>query len=124
MLELLDALDHARGVLGAIEPPAWPISVPLPDSSETSTSRVADRRGVDVLERRRVGRDARDVHAALVRERVLAHVGRVRVGREVEQLREQVRASVTPPARAGSRGLLELEVGDDRVRFALPQRSP
>ena len=41
-------------------------------------ARVADLGRVDVLERARVGVDAGDVHPALVRERVLAHVGLVR----------------------------------------------
>ena len=119
VLELLDALDHPRrgrvvereaGLLGARE--HGPAAGELGDQH---LARVADRGGVDVLERRGVGVDAGDVQPALVREGVLAHVGLVGVGDEVEELVEQVRGLGQP----GQRGQavvphLELEVGDDR----------
>ena len=51
---------------------------------------VADHLGLDVLERARVGAHAGDVHPALVRERVAAHVGLVGVRRDVADLVHQV----------------------------------
>ena len=60
---------------------------------------VADHLRVDVLERARVGADAGDVHAALVRERVAADVGLVRVRRQVADLVDEV-------GRLGERGEL------------------
>ena len=84
-------------------------------------ARVADLRRVDVLERQRIGVDARDVHPALVRERVLAHVGLVRVGRQVEHLRDHVRGlGQTLERRQAGEAHLELQVRDDRdqVRVA------
>ena len=91
VLQLLDALDHARG--GRRRPRRRaPATVPLPDSSETSTRAVgADVGRVDVLERAGVAVDAGHVHAALVGEGVGAHVGLVRVRRDVAELVDQVR---------------------------------
>ena len=64
-----------------------------------------------------IGADPGDVHAALVGERVAPHVGRVGIGREVEQLgdvvgrrRERRQLGVGEALVAE----LELEVGDDR----------
>ena len=84
-------------------------------------ARVADRGRIDVLERQRVGVDAGDVHPALVRERVLAHVGLVGVGREVEHLGDQVRGLGQPlQRRQAAVAHLQLQVRDDRdqVRVA------
>ena len=82
VLELLDALDHPRG--GRVVEVAAGVGDHRALAGELGDEHlagVADLGRVDVLERQRVGVDARDVHPALVRERVLAHVGLVGVRR-------------------------------------------
>ncbi len=87
-------------------------------------ARVADDGRVDVLERRRVRVHARDVHPALVREGVLAHVRLVGVRLQVEHLRHQVRGLGQPssdgrhclPIFSCRFGMIEIEV---RVAAAL-----
>ena len=122
VLELLDALDHPRG--GRVVQVAARVrdhGALAGQLAHEHLARVADRGRVDVLERQRVGVDARDVHPALVRERVLAHVGLVGVGREVEHLRDQVRGLGQPLQRRQARvAHLQLQVRDDRdqVRVA------
>jgi hypothetical protein len=62
-------------------------------------------------------RDAGDVHAALVRERVAPDVGLVGVGREVEQLVDEVRGLGQRASCSLAKQLvaeLQLQVGDDR----------
>ena len=126
VLELLDALDDARGrppgPARRRSPRARCSTVPLPAQlGDQDLARVADRGGVDVLERRGIGGHAGDVHAALVRERVGADVRGVRVRDEVEQLVEVVRRLGQPAQlRQAVVAHLELEVRDDRdeVRVA------
>ena len=77
----------------------------------------AHLRRVDVLERARVAVHARHVHAALVRERVGAHVGLVGIRRHVAQLVDQVRGLgqvLQPLRRHAVVAQLELQVGQDR----------
>ena len=101
MLELLDALDDARG--GRRRRARCPASRGLlgdraaaGELGDEHVAAVADERRVDVLERRRVGADAGGVQARLVREGVLADVGLRRVGRAVEQLVDEVRGLGEP----------------------------
>ena len=84
---------------------------------------VADERRVDVLEGARLGAHAGGVQAGLVRERVLADVRLVGVGRAVEQLVGEVRGLGQLGELLGRQDLaaeLELQAGDDRdeVRVA------
>ena len=86
---------------------------------------VADDVGVEVLERRRIDVDAGHVHPALVGERVAPDVRLVGVGREVQDLVEEVRGLGQRGELLGGHALvaeLQLQVGDDRdqVRVAAP----
>ena len=92
--------------------------MPLPDSSEMSISRwLPTISGSMCSNVAGSAVDPGDVHAALVGERVATHVGRVGIGREVEQLgdvvgrRRQRRQLGVGEALVAE---LELEVGDDR----------
>ena len=95
VLELLDPLDHPRGARVVERDPgvagARVHGALARQLGDQQLAAVADDVGVDVLERRRVGVDAGDVHPALVGERVAPDVRLVGVGREVEQLVEEVR---------------------------------
>jgi hypothetical protein len=76
-----------------------------------------------VLERRRVGVHPGHVHPALVGEGVLAHVGLVGIGQEVEQLVRVVgglREPGEPLRRDAVVAQLELEVRDDRHQVRVP----
>ena len=78
---------------------------------------------IDVFEGRRVGTDAGDVHSALVGKGVAPDVGLVGVGREVQQLIDEVRRLSEPAQLLIAETLvaeLQLQVGDDRdqVRVA------
>ena len=76
---------------------AFSITVPRPESSETSTSRrLPTSAGSTCSKVCGVGAHAGRVHARLVRERVLADVGLGRVGRAVEQLVDEVRGLGQP----------------------------
>ena len=78
---------------------------------------VADELRVHVLEGARVGLDAGDVHAALVRERVAPDVGLIGVGGRVGQLVDEVRRlgqQSQPVGRDALVAELELKRGQDR----------
>ena len=81
-----------------------------------------------MLERRGVRPHARDVQPALVGEGVLAHVRLVGVGREVEQLVDEVRdlGELAPgaPGATTSRPIFSWRLAMIETRFALPVRSP
>ena len=89
---------------------------------------VADQLRIDVLVALRRAAHGGHVDAALVRERVLADVGQVLVGREVGDLGHEVRhlgQRRQPAVRAGTaRPSLSSRSGMIEHRFALPQRSP
>ena len=91
LLQPLDRVQRASGrqldarLLGAREHRALARQL-----GHQQLAAVADDLGVDVLEGARVRAHAGDVHAALVRERVAAHVGLVRVRRHVAQLVDEV----------------------------------
>ena len=94
VLELLDALDHARG-LGVVQrdPRVKRSGLHGPTPGELRDQQLAvvtHHRRVDVLERGGVDVHARDVHPALVREGVAPHVRLVGVRCEVQELVEEV----------------------------------
>ena len=121
VLEPLTRSITRRGVVVAERDPgvarAGVHGAPARQLGDQQLAAVADDVRVEVLERGRVGVDAGDVHPALVGERVAAHVRLVGVGREVEQLIEEVGGRGQRRQLLGAHALvaqLELQVGDDR----------
>ena len=88
---------------------------------------VPDHFRVDVLVSRGVFEHRADVDSALVGEGAIADVGLIAAQRKIGQLgdeaggRSEIRKALFADGRVAQ---LQLEVGDDRVRLALPQRSP
>jgi len=89
VLEGLHPLQHAGG-RRVVDIQASPLGLVGDGAAarqlgDEQVAAVADERGIDVLERRRVGADAGRVQARLVGERVLSDIGLVGVGLAVEQ---------------------------------------
>ena len=106
VLELLHALDHARG--GLVVHVRARLHRALAGQLGDQHAAVGAHVGrVDVLEGARVAVDAGHVHAALVGEGVGAHVGLVGVRRDVAELVDQVRRPRS--AAAAARAPMRLE---------------
>ncbi len=129
VLELLDAVDDPRAaLLVQLEPGRLRLLHDGPAAGELGDEHVApvaDQRGIDVLERARVGTDAGGVQARLVRERMLADVRLGRIRGAVQQLVDVVRGRRQQHELLGRQHLmphLQLQVGDDRdeVRVSRP----
>src|SRR5581483_10219247 len=81
---------------------------------------VADELGIDVLIGLAVLENARDVHAALVRERAVAHVRLMLVGAQIRQLVEEMRRVAQLLELLVLDAVLahlELEIGNDRAEI-------
>ena len=94
---------------------------------------VADALRRDVLVGRGLLHDRGGMDAGLGGERAFADIGRVAVGRAIENFVERVRharrapcsfSSVTPMSNLSAYSALSFKVGMMETRLALPQRSP
>ena len=125
-LELLDALHHPPGRLVVHARPRLHGALARQLGDEHAPVRAHLGR-VEVLERARVHVHAGHVHAALVGEGVGAHVGLVRVRRDVAELVHQVRGlgeRAQPLAADRLVAQLELQGGQDRHEVGVPAALP
>ena len=121
MLELLDPFEHLRrGLVVELDPDRGGLldhADPSGELGDQQLALVADQRRSDVLERAGVGAHAGDVHASLMGEGIAPDVGLVGVGRDVEQLVDEVRRLGEPRellVGEAAETELELQVRDDR----------
>ena len=126
VLEVLDALEHpahellAGGAGLELDPRRGRLLGDRPAARELGdedVAAVAHHRRVDVLERLRVGANARRVQPRLVREGMLADVRLGGVGGAVEELVDEVRRLGEARQLLGRKHLsthLQLQVGDHR----------